>query len=119
MFEEGDEETVRELDRAWNEAYVRRDVAALARVLADDWLGLTPQHEVVTKERLLESQRQAPSDVEVSFHESTLHGFGTTAVTTGRTTVKGPGVSIDQRFTRVYAKRNGRWQAVAVQVVPL
>ncbi len=119
MFEEGDEARVRELDRAWNEAYVRRDVGALARVLADDWIGLTPQHEIVTKERLLESQRQAPSDVEVSFHDGTLHGFGNTAVTTGRTTVKGLGLFIDQRFTRVYTKCNGRWQAVAVQVVPI
>ena len=68
---------------------------------------------------LLESQRQAPADVEVSFHESTLHGFGSAAVTTGRTIVKGPGVFIDQRFTRVYARRDGRWQAVAVQVVPV
>ena len=119
MFEEGDEKAVRGLDRAWNEAYVQRDVAALARVLADDWLGLTPQHEIVTKEMLLESQRQAPSDVEVSFYDGTLHDFGNTAVTTGRTTVKGPGVFVDQRFTRVYAKRQGQWRAVAVQVVPI
>lgn len=116
-----DEEAVRQLDRAWNRAYQERDLALLAETLADDWIGLTPAQEVITKEILLESQRQAPppEEVESSFEEGAVYLFGSTAVTTGQVTIKTAETSIQQRFTRIYAKRNGQWKAVAVQVVPL
>lgn len=116
-----DEEAVRQLDRAWNRAYQERDLASLAETLADDWIGLTPTQEVITKEMLLESQRQAPppEEVESTFRTGALHLFGHTAVTTGQVTIKTAETFIQQRFTRIYAKRDGTWKAVAVQVVPL
>ena len=116
-----DEEAVRELDRAWNAAYEKRDLKALSEVLADDWVGLTPQHEVITKEVLLESQRQAPppEEVESTFEEGEAYLFGDTAVTTGQVTIRTAETFIQQRFTRTYAKRGERWRAVAVQIVPM
>ncbi len=70
---------------------------------------------------LLESQRQAPppEEVESTFEEGTVYLFDDTAVTTGQVTVKTAGDFIQQRFTRIYAKRGKRWRAVAVQIVPL
>ena len=90
-------------------------------MLADDWVGLSPTHEVITKATLLESQRQAPppEEVESMFERGGSYFYGDTAVTTGQVTVKTANTFVRQRFTRVYARRNGRWQAVAVQVVPL
>ena len=115
-----DEDAVRQLDGAWNRAYQERDLALLAEVLADDWVGLTPA-QVITKEMLLESQRQAPppEEVESSFEEGAVYLFGSTAVTTGQVTIKTEDNFIQQRFTRIYAKRDGHWKAVAVQIVPL
>lgn len=113
-----DLEEVQELDEAWNRAYLERDLEALDRLLAADWVGLTPDHAVVTKEVLLEGQRQASAEAVVTFTRGELWVFGETAVTTGSTTVSGPGVAIAQRFTRVWSKRDGRWRAVLVQVVP-
>jgi len=114
-----DEARVRELDRAWNRAYLQRDIEALGRVLADDWIAFTPSHGTVTKAVLIDGQRHVPLDAEISFEEGGVHLFGDTAVTTGSTKVVAPGTNIHQRFTRVYAKRGGRWQAVAVQIVPI
>ena len=111
---------MRQLDRAWNAAYAQRDLAALSEILADDWVGLMPRQSI-TKEVLLESQRQAPppEEVESTFKEGEHYLFGDTAVTTGQVTIRTADTFIQQRFTRVYAKRGGQWRAVAVQVVPL
>ena len=115
-----DIEEVKRLDLAWNRAYQQRDLEMLNKVLADDWIGLTPAHDVITKEMLLESQRQAPPPEEVeSRFEEGAYLFGDTAVTTGQVMIKTVDNFIQQRFTRIYTKRNGQWKAVAVQVVPL
>ena len=119
MTGNSDLEQVKELDEAWNRAYVERDLEALARLLAADRVGLTPGHDLITKEVLLEGQRQASAEAVITFTPGETRVFGDTAVTTGSTTVSAPGVAVAQRFTRVWAKRGGRWQAVAVQVVPL
>ena len=119
MNHEADVEKVRELDEAWNRAYVGRDPQALDRLLAADWVGLTPGHDVITKEVLLGGQRRASAEAVITFARGETRVFGDTALTTGSTTVSAPGVVVAQRFTRVWSKRDGRWQAVAVQIVPL
>ena len=119
MTYENDLEQVKELDEAWNRAYVERDPQALDRLLADDWVGLTSGHDVITKEVLLGGQQQASAEAVITFTRGETWVFGDTAVTTGSTTVSAPGVAVAQRFTRVWAKRDGRWQAVTVQIVPL
>ncbi len=114
-----DLEQVRELDEAWNRAYLERDPQALDRLLAADWVGLTPGHDVITKEVLLAGQRQASAESVITFVRGRLWVFGDTALTTGSIAVSAPNVAVAQRFTRIWAKRDGHWQAVAVQIVPL
>ena len=116
---QSDLEQIRELDEAWNRAYVGRDPQALDRLLADDWVGLTPGHDVITKEVLLGGQRRASAEAVITFTRGETWVFGDAALTTGSIAVSAPNVAVAQRFTRVWAKRNGRWQAVAVQSVPL
>lgn len=118
MTGKSDLEQVKELDEAWNRAYVERDPQALDGLLADDWVGLTPGHDVITKEMLLEGQRQASAEAVITFTRGETRVFGDAALTTGSATVSAPGVAVAQRFTRVWSKRGGRWQAVAVQIVP-
>jgi ketosteroid isomerase-like protein len=119
-----DESEIRRLDREWNEAYPRRDLAALGRVLADDWLCIDGRGLLITKEELLERVRAAPPQFdEHRFDEFDLRLFGDAAVVTGRLsgsgTDEGGAFSFSQRFTRVYARRGGTWQAVATQVTPV
>ncbi len=114
-----DEDQVRQLDGDWNRAYLHRDLAALERILAEDWVAFTPEHRLVGRAQLIESQRSAPEGATISFEEGTVHVFGDTAVTTGSTEVTAADVHLHQRFTRIYAKRRGRWKAVAVQIAPI
>ena len=116
-----DEEVIQQLDQRWNRAYQERNLALLNEVLADDWVGLMSTHEAITKEVSLESQRQAPppEEVESMFETGPGYLYGDTAVTTGQVMIKTAENFIQQRFTRIYAKRDGQWRAVAVQVVPL
>ena len=119
-----DELGIRRLDREWNEAYPRRDLAALGRVLADDWRCIDGRGLVITKEELLERVRTAPPQFDAhEFDEFNLRMFGDAAIVTGRLsgggTDEGGPFKFSQRFTRVYARRDGRWQAVATQVTPV
>ena len=119
-----DEREIRRLDREWNEAYPRRDLAALGRVLADDWSCIDGRGLRITKEELLERVRTAPPQFdEHRFDEFSLRLFGDAAVVTGRLsgsdTDEGGCFRFSQRFTRVYARRGGAWRAIATQVTPV
>jgi ketosteroid isomerase-like protein len=103
------------LNEAWNEAYRRVDMIALAAILADDWVGVLASGEAISKTQLLEHMpNNPPTTFEFSGFE--LHPFADTAVTRGVVRVISGEINILQRFMRVWAKREGRWQAVAVQV---
>jgi len=116
-----DEEKICLLDRAWNEAYHRRDVEALRRILAEDWTAIDGAGLIISKQQLLERVASSPEQFDrLEFDEFSLRLFHDAAIVTGRLTVKGRkedgGVSLRQRFTRVYVKRDNVWWAVATQV---
>lgn len=116
-----DEAAVREVLRQWDEAFLRRDMDTLARVLAEDFTLTNAAGQIVDRKQYLMSIVKAPDmqqatggseDVQVRVLGETV------AVVTGRSPVKGrPGgralvVHGQYRFTDVYVKRDGRWQAV-------
>ena len=108
-----DAKAVGDLDRAWNEAYVRNDRTQLAGILADDFEAVAADGGTISKAQLMQPG-SAPRSI--AFSERSLRLFDSTAVTRGRLRLAHEGGRVDQRFMRVYAKRDGRWQAVAVQV---
>jgi hypothetical protein len=76
---------------------------------------------VITKSELLTRVASSASFLDpYKFDEITLRIFGEVAILTGRLSgqmQESDGINdINQRYMRVYAKRNGRWQAVATQV---
>lgn len=110
-----------ELDGRWNDAYPRRDVAALERVIADDWVCIDGAGRVIGKRELIERVESSAGFLDpYEFDETELRVFGGAAVSTGRLSGEardGEGrVYVEQRYTRVYVKREGRWQCVATQV---
>ena len=112
-----DLEHVSNLDHAWNGAYQNKDVEALERVLAEDWVAFIPEGHKLTKPEILEAVPHNP-DAQLTFDEFEVTLFGDTAITRGRLTAVGAETR-RQRFFRVYARRQGQWQAVSVQVVPI
>lgn len=107
------------LDNAWNEAYLRRNRAPLAEILADDFSGLTPAGAAITKALLMGGDPGTGVVRSVSFSEQEVRVFGDTAISRGRLKLEVDDHRIDQRFLRVFAKRDGIWRAVAVSLTPV
>jgi ketosteroid isomerase-like protein len=111
-----DEALILRLDNEWNEAYRRRDRSPLAHILADDFSGLTPSGEPITKALLMGGDPGTGVVKLVSFSEQYVRVFGDTAISRGRLQLEFDDHQTDQRFLRVFAKRDGIWQAVSVAV---
>jgi ketosteroid isomerase-like protein len=119
-----DEQELRRLDREWNEAYPRRDVGTLERIIADDWACIDGAGRRIGKAQLLERVASNASRLEShEFDEIEFRFYGDAAISTGRLTGAGRDddgpLSFSQRYTRVYVKRDGTWRAVATQVTVL
>ncbi|HEX8144547.1 MAG TPA: nuclear transport factor 2 family protein [Pyrinomonadaceae bacterium] len=113
-----EEEQLRTIDREWNEAYPKCDTGALARIIADDWVCIDGAGLVIGKNQLLERVASGPFTFDShEFDEMSLRVFGDEVVVTGR--LRGSGrdqegpFSLEQRYTRVFVRRNGSWQAIA------
>jgi ketosteroid isomerase-like protein len=107
------------LENDWNNALVKRDVAALNRDMADDWTYIDPDSgTLVTKAQALASLKSG-EDVYTSAvgDEWKVRVYGDAAVVVGRETVKeqyqGKDVSGQFRGTDTWIKKDGRWQCVA------
>ena len=116
-----EEEHVLKLDNEWNEAYPRRDVSALDHIIADDWVCIDGAGLVITKRQLLDRVESSTAFLDPhKFDEITLRMFGNTTIVTGRLSGTRQGNDgtfyLEQRYIRVYVKRNDRWQSVATHV---
>ncbi len=114
------EREVRDMERQWREAWLTANTAALDRIHADDFTSVPNIGIVSTKAEVMADVRQGVfrySRMEQS--EMTVRIYNTTAVIVGRTINEGHrgdrDVSGDFRYTRIYVKRDGRWQAVLAQ----
>jgi ketosteroid isomerase-like protein len=119
-----EENQVLELDHEWNEAYPRLDCAALDRIIADDWMCIDASGLVITKSELLTRVASSASFLDpYKFDEITLRIFGEAAIVTARLSGQmrdsEGNHDVNQRYMRVYVKRNERWQAVATQVTKI
>src|ERR1700750_1502555 len=119
-----DEDQILNLDREWNEAYPRLDGAALDRIIADDWVCIDGTGLVITKSELLRRVASSTSFLDpYKFDEIDLRVFGEAAIVTGRLSGQMRDSNgthdVNQRYMRVYVKRNERWQAVATQVTKI
>ena len=117
-----DEAQILRLDSEWNEAYRRRDRSPLEHILADDFTGLTALGEPITK-ALLMINPSAHGLKSITFSEQFVCVFGGTGISRGRLQLELEDhrirLRIDQRFLRVFAKRDGTWRAVSVAVTPI
>lgn len=114
-----DEAQVLDLENSWSSAPHKGDLETVAAFVADDWLGVGPQGETMTKTDLLSMLAANPNAFDsVQYDDVKLNLFGETAIVTSSFHGVGKELSLKQRFMRVYAKRNAKWQCVATQIVP-
>ena len=116
---EGTEQVILQLENEGREATLKNDIEANNRLLADNWMNINPDGSITTKAKLMELLKDGSFKImSIDNDEVKVRVFGESAVVTGRSTTKRAGqgnkaVTRQVRFTRVYARRQGRWQVVS------
>jgi ketosteroid isomerase-like protein len=108
--------------RAWLNCEKSHDTAAFEKVVADDWIAITPDGKSQTKaERTAEIKAAHTNSATMS--DMKVRVFGDTAVVTGTddeiTRENGKKTSNHCVWTDVFVKRNGKWLAVASQTAQI
>lgn len=114
------EQAVMQMEEALRVAISKGDMKAYGRIVGDDYVYTNQDAVVRTKAQMMSAYNSGSLKYEsVMFDEIKVHAYGDTAVVTGRNTAKGQDNGKDiggqYRYTRVYVKRQGRWQLVATQ----
>ena len=111
-----------ETDRA--AAVVKADVATLEGLTSDDYILINANGQLSDKAKTMSDIKNGVIKLSANdVSDMKVRVYGDTAVVTGKSTAKG---TIGGRtltgpvmFTRVYVKKNGKWQSVAFQQTPI
>jgi uncharacterized protein (TIGR02246 family) len=111
------EQEIRSVEDKRREALLRGDTTTLDQIFADDYTVVNQFGQVRTKAQMMSELKSGTLKYESIVEEDvSTRVYGDAAVLSGRLTSKHEGrESTQARFTRVYVKRQGRWQAVAFQ----
>jgi ketosteroid isomerase-like protein len=112
---------ITQLEEDRNQAILRGDTAALDRMTSDDYTFINQRGELRTKTEILTGFKSGTFNYGArKVSELMVRIYGDTAVVTGRAVQEGTenakDYSGENRFTRVYVKRDGHWVSVALQV---
>jgi hypothetical protein len=106
------------LENHWLE--VENDPNALEAILAPDFLHVVPAG-IITKDEQLAFMRRHPAPEqkpERHFEDMHVRVYGTVGIVNGIVVETGHGGRRKTLFTDVFARRNGKWQAVNAQELP-
>ena len=122
-IDSADQSTVKEIvemERQAKEASLHRDPDFSQRTLAEDYVAITPLGQVTTKQDTVSARKSGQLRYEaIDVSDMVVRVYGDTAVVTARADVKGHQLGEDfsgpYRYTRVWVRRTGHWQAVSYQ----
>jgi ketosteroid isomerase-like protein len=111
------EEELLKLENAFAEAIVNNDLESIRRLVADDWIIIDPNGEIVDRARFFEVIKSGVLTHDMmESKDSRVRVYGDSAVVTAVTRTKGKFMGHDfstqERVTDVFVKRDGRWQCV-------
>ncbi len=111
---------VKQLEHNWTDAMKTGDADKLGQILADDWAGVGPDGVKGTKQSYLADLKSGASKLDsFEFGPMDVKVFGNVAVVQGsdteKSTTKGKDSSGKYVWMDVFAKRDGKWQAVRSQ----
>jgi ketosteroid isomerase-like protein len=114
------ESELSEIEHRLVKAWLAGDRATVDSILAADWSVIDMTGHVLTKPQVMQELGSGDRRIESgSVDELNVRVFGDIAIVTGRSVLtgsyQGKRASVVQRFTDVFARRDGRWQAVASQ----
>ena len=105
------------LEDRWREAQHQNDKDAYDQLLSADLTFIGTSGSFRDKTSFIASRNDSwiPRSETYTYSEMTVRFYGNAAVVTGREATTGTGVAFQGRFTHVWAKRQGKWQLVAIQ----
>lgn len=117
--ETGDEQQLLALEQRWLTAAIQRDIPTLREILADDFLDVSYQGRLRDKADHL-SATLAPSKSTQTLQELKVRIYGDTGIVTGLNVIvtADGSATYKVRFTDVFVRRAGHWQAVSAQETP-
>lgn len=112
---------INQLEAAWRDAILKADTAAMDALLATDYMAITPDGTLQTREQALANLRSGAihfTSIEVS--DRRVRFYRTTALVTCRAEVTGTTAGRDfsgsYRHTRVYVRNaQGNWKIVSFE----
>jgi len=120
----GVEEQLKKMERDRAAAVVKGDVATLEGLTADDYILINANGQLSDKATTMNNIKTG--NIKLTANEVSdlkVRVYGDTAVVTGKAnskgTIGGRELKGPVMFTRVYVKKNGKWQSVAFQQTPI
>ena len=118
------EEELLRVEKEFAEAIVKNDLEGIERLVADDWIIIGPDGEIVERARFFEVIKSgAMTHDAMESEDFRIRVYGDSAVVTGITRTKGKFMgqefSTKERATDVFVKRDGRWQCVLTHLTRL
>jgi ketosteroid isomerase-like protein len=119
----GDQQSIREvleIEREAKEASLRRDPEFPQKMLADDYVAISPLGQITTKKEAISARKSGQLRYDtIDISDIVVRLYGDTAIVTARADVKGHQLGEDfsgpYRYTRVWVRKAGHWQAVSYQ----
>ena len=118
------ERYIKESEAHWAEAASKGDTATIERIVADDFIGVDPDGNFYNKATEITNTRNDNGTITVSNHvnDVNVRFYGDTAVAQGSETweVRKPAPKRGSYvWTDTWVKRNGKWQVVASEDLPV
>jgi ketosteroid isomerase-like protein len=114
-------EELRALEHNWAQAFVRGDADAAGSYMADDWIVVTPEGNLIDKAAFLAMVRSGMLTHDaMELAEVRVRVFGDTAIVAAQATSKGrfngAAFSELERSSDVFVKQQGDWKCVLTQL---
>lgn len=108
------------LEHQWQQAIVTNNVSAMDHLLADDYIGITSNGTVETKQQAVDQSRAGTVRItRLDLTDTHVRVYGDTAVVTSLADLAGTNGTTDisgqYRYTRVYNRRLGQWKIVSFE----
>jgi ketosteroid isomerase-like protein len=118
----GVEQQLKQIEDDWTKANKNRDTATLKRIIAENYFTTDDKGKVLNREQFISLITSNPDLIEsIENFDMQVRVYGKVAVVTGgireNGTRNGTAYMDTSRWTDVFVKRDGRWQAVVSQWV--
>lgn len=108
----------------WDEAIVRKDLAAISANMGEDFRQIRSNGTVVDKATFLRDITSPELTIEpYTVEDFDVRFYGDVALLSGHTRMKGSykgsPFATHYRYVDIYARRDGKWQVVSVQITTI